>query len=153
MSRAKNLLAGSFLLYAVLVATNLGEFWPFSIYPMFSQGGNPWSRALVRDVTGEPFDSTWQTVSWADLPGSPFATMPNGLDHTDLANFVSKTERWNEERVGGLRTMFRAHTGERDLLVMRANGRMIEGDSVLVEFVPYVLLSGGRALANPELPR
>jgi hypothetical protein len=42
------------LIYAVLVASHEGEFWPFSIYPMFSQAGNPWTRAMVIDVTDLP---------------------------------------------------------------------------------------------------
>ena len=41
----------SFIIYGALVATHEGEYWPFSIYPMFSKAGNPWTRAIVRDVT------------------------------------------------------------------------------------------------------
>ena len=48
--KALRITLGTLIVYALLVATHLGEFWPFSIYPMFSQAGNPWSRAVVREM-------------------------------------------------------------------------------------------------------
>ena len=48
------------LIYALLVAPHEGEFWPLSIYPMFSQAGNPWSRAMVLDVTDQPDSEVWE---------------------------------------------------------------------------------------------
>lgn len=34
------------VVFAVLVGTHEGEFWTFSIDPMFSQAGNPWHVPL-----------------------------------------------------------------------------------------------------------
>lgn len=148
------LLTGTLLVYALLVATNLGEFWPFSIYPMFSQGGHPWSRALVRDVTHADAPVPWDTLTLADLPGEPFATLDHGIDPIDLANFVSKTKRWDAERLDGLARMFEAeHLDGRRLLVMRAHGRLSDSDTVAVSFVPYVLLQQDSLALNPHLPR
>ena len=144
----------TFLVYAVLVATHLGEFWPFSIYPMFSQAGNPWSRAIVLDVseTGEAI--SWESVDENNLPGKPIAVPEYGVDPIDLANYVSKTERWDDNRVNGLRSMFRADDLEdQSLLVMRARGEMNEYDSVLVYFEPYLIMNSSGAVLNPELPR
>jgi hypothetical protein len=145
----------TFLVYAVLVATHLGEFWPFSIYPMFSQAGRPWSRAIVRDVTDTPAGSiVWERVGAMDLPGDPVALTDHGVDPIDLANFVSKTQSWDDARVEGLRKMFRADRLEGQwLLVLRAGGEMNETDSVVVYFEPYVILHRNGAEVNPALPR
>lgn len=151
--RSVTALVAMFLAYGVLTATHLGEFWPFSIYPMFSQGGNPWSRAVVRDVTQGPDDVAWQVYAREDLPGAPFAVLPNGIDPIDLANFVSKTDRWDADRVAGLRRMFYDQLDARRLLVMRVNGRIDEQDSVAVEFVPYALIGPDTTAVNPSLPR
>lgn len=154
-TKARRLLLGTLAVYALLVATHLGEFWPFSIYPMFSQGGNAWSRAIVRDVSAARAGGEgvrWQPVERAGrLPGEPFPLLRYGIDPIDLANFVSKTKTWDADRLGGLRTMFHDHVGQRDLLVMRVNGRLTEGDSVVVEYVPYVLLRADSTAANPRL--
>ena len=152
--KSVRILGVTFLIYALLVATHLGEFWPFSIYPMFSKAGNPWSRAIVLDATESTPLESWEQVDAGSLPGIPVALTDYGVDPIDLANFVSKTETWDDDRVEGLRTMFKAdELGERHLLVMRARGEMDGEDSVLVYFEPYVLLHQSGATLNPELPR
>ena len=144
----------TFLVYALLVATHLGEFWPFSIYPMFSQAGNPWSRSIVLDVTDTATSLTWEAVDEKNLPGTAIAVPDYGVDPIDLANYVSKTEKWDQDRVNGLRTMFKAdELDNQSLLVMRARGEINEQDSVRVYFEPYVVLTNSGAILNPELPR
>ena len=147
----------TFLVYAVLVATHLGEFWPVSIYPMFSQAGNPWSRSIVRDVSD--YDDA-DAISWQialddkTLPGKPVALTEHGVDPIDLANFVSKTEKWDAARVQGLRNMFKANElGDQQLLIFRAGGEMNAQDSVVLHFEPYVLIHEEGAQVNPRLPR
>ena len=151
--RAVRTLLVLFALYGVLVATHLGEFWPFSIYPMFSQGGNPWSRAIVREVGSEVDTLIWTGRTFDTLPGAPYPLLEHGVDPIDLANFVSKTERWTPARVGGLRQMFYDQLDDRRLLILRANGWIDEDDSVHVTFKPYVVLMPDTALLNPALPR
>ena len=144
----------TFLVYAVLVATHLGEFWPFSIYPMFSQAGNPWSRAIVVDVTETDGVVPWNATYADNLPGTPIAVTDYGVDPIDLANYVSKTEQWDDVRANGLRTMFEAHKlGDTQLLVMRARGEMTDADSVRVYFEPYLVMSNTGFTLNPALPR
>lgn len=151
--KSLRIVAATLVVYAVLVTTHMGEFWPFSIYPMFSQGGNPWSRALVRDVSRETL-SSWAPVDLAHLPGEPYGVLEQGVDPIDLANFVSKTQTWDEERIAGLRRMFDAdRLDDRRLLVMRVNGRLKNGDSVVVECIPYVLLEQQASSLHPDLPR
>lgn len=152
--RSLHLLIGTLVVYALLVAPHEGEFWPFSIYPMFSQGGHDWSRAVVRELPEEaesPFD--WAaTTNEAGLPGEGFPLSRHGIDEIDLTNFVSKTERWTPERASALQHMFYDRLEGRALLVMRVNGRL-EADSVEVEYVPYALLRADTTVLNPGLPR
>ena len=151
--RSVRVVLATLLVYILLVVTHLGEFYPFSIYPMFSRGGHPWSRAVVRDVSSVGELSSWSPVNSADLPGDPYPLVPNGIDQIDLANFVSKTEIWNEDRVAGLERMFYDQLDGRRLLVMRANGHIDEEDIVQVEFVPYALLDMSGTVLNPTLKR
>lgn len=142
---------GTLLVYGVLVATHLGEFWPFSIYPMFSQGGQPWSRAVVRDVTDDPEAPGWNPLSISELPGRPYPLLEHGVDYNDLANFVSKTETWDAERLRAIERMFYDQRASRELLILRVSGRLDEADSVRIEFVPYVYLRPDSVLLNPAL--
>ena len=133
---------------------NLGEFWPFSIYPMFSQGGIPWSRAVVREVDDDPTAVQWEALRASELPGRPYALLDYGISPIDLANFVSKSNTWHDERVRGLRRMFGEPVLEdRNLLVVRVNGRITEADSVDVTFVPYVMMTRDTTFLNPDLNR
>lgn len=151
--RARRTLLGTLLVYALLVATHLGEFWPFSIYPMFSQGGNDWSRAVVRTVP-DTLDPAWEAESDVEaLPGTGFPLTKYGIDPIDLSNYVSKTEAWTSSRTQGLRTMFSDETERHTFLVMRVNGTMTEQDSVVVEYVPYALVRDDHVALNPSLPR
>lgn len=153
LQRAGRLLFGTLVVYALLIATHKGEFWPFSIYPMFSQAGAPFSRAVVRDVSNDATPVQWDTTALGSLPGQPFALRPNGVNNIDLANFVSKTHTWTPKRVEGLRSLFKPHLPDHKLLVMRVNGRMVEGDSVVVDFVPYVYMHADSTALHPNLRR
>lgn len=147
----RNAVVGVLFAYAVLVATNLGEFWPFSIYPMFSQAGNPWSRAVVSEVDGvEAF--SWEATTLDRLAGRPFATKPNGVDPIDLANFVSKTEIWSPGRLAALRTMFFGDDRpDRSIVVYRVLGQLENDNRVVVEAIPYALISPDSTQLNTSL--
>lgn len=144
--------------YTLLVATHKGEFWPFSIYPMFSQAGRPWTRALVRAVppstsNAEAAQAMWETASLEDLPGEAFPLLPHGTFQNDLSNYVSKTEVWDARRIRGLRGFFNKPMEEKPahrLLVMRVRGRLA-GDSVAVVATPLALLSADTTRFNPHL--
>ena len=77
-NKARTTMWSVIFVYALTVAVNLGEFWPFSIYPMFSQAGNPWSRSVVREVP--PGDTlSWDTTALADIPGQPYGVRSGGV--------------------------------------------------------------------------
>ena len=151
--KAFRVIAGVLVIYGLLVGFHEGEFWPFSIYPMFSQAGHPWTRALVRDLPETPPpEDLWQVTDFEGMPGEPLALVPRGLWQNDLANFVSKTKVWDRARIDGLRTML--GTGDlrqRTLLVMKMQGRL-DGDDVTITATPFMLLTPDSVAFNPNLP-
>ena len=152
-ARASRVLGLSLAVYVLLVAANEGEFWPASIYPMFSIAGRPWTRALVRDVEAVPDSARWRVTDLDGLPGRPVVLPEIGIDPIDFANFLSKTRTWDEARVGGLRSLFTEDLlRSRQLMVYKVRGHLAEDDSVVVEATPFLLLSGDGTARNPGLP-
>lgn len=145
------------LVYALLVATHEGEFWPFSIYPMFSQAGNPWTRAMVTDVTDVPESLIWDTRERDHQHGPPVSVKQYGVDQIDFSNFVTKTRNWTPQRKRALITMFdsAALEGDRRLMVMKVQGRLQEDgeeSGVTLEAVPFLLMTADSVYTNPGLP-
>ena len=149
--RSIRALLGTLLVFVLLIAPHEGEFWPFSIYPMFSQAGHPWSRAVVRDLGDQTSVADWDAVPAAELPGEPLALIPHGVRPIDLANFISQTDVWDTDRVQGLRNLLYGQNEDRHLLVMRVRGTIDEGGSTDVRFEPYVLLAPSETRLNPRL--
>lgn len=138
--------------YAVLVATHRGEFWPFSIYPMFSQAGNPWTRAVVRTVPERSEAHSWNAVPFSDLPGEPYPVTPRGLNQNDIANYVSKTDTWTTQRLRGFRSLFEENYDFSEaLLVMKVRGEL-EDNAVSIEATPVMRLHRDTTFFNPSLP-
>ena len=160
------LLAGILLLQAVLVFLHLGhvgdvwppgnprhelgEFWPFSIYPMFSQGGRPWVRSHVREVTDASDLQLWRPRIVDELPGAPYVMDTRGIDQNDIANFISKSRSWDARRVAGIRSVFEEDLKTQTLMIYRVDGS-IEGDSVSVVFTPFLLMAPDTTFFNPTL--
>jgi hypothetical protein len=150
--RGRRVLVGVLALYVGLVATHRGEFWPFSIYPMFSLAGRPWTRAVTRAV---PVDHRpdWEPVEQLQLPGDPFALTPRGIGNNDVANFVAKTQRWDPERIAGLRRLFADELQDRALMFYAARGELddrVDG-GVRIRFVPVILLRPDGYELRPDL--
>jgi len=150
--RALRIVGGVLVVYALLVATHLGEFWPFSIYPMFSQAGTPWTRAVVRELPSQtdPDTLSWEAVSLQELPGAAYPVAPKGINQNDVANYVSKTDRWTDERVRGLRSLFtKGRTLSSPLFVYRVRGEL-EADTVSVTATPVLLFEPDTTQLNPS---
>ncbi len=140
------------LVFAVLVAPHEGEFWPFSIYPMFSQAGNPWTRAMILDVTDYDEEEIWEQRTIDDFIGDPVSVRSYGVDGIDFANFVSKTDRWTQERREALRSMFSLNTfNDKKWLVVKAKGHLAGQDSVAVDIIPWILLTDEGTELNPNI--
>lgn len=152
-SKSIRLLGVIFISVGILLSTHLGEFWPFSIYPMFSTAGNPWERAIVRDVSNFPDNEIWQTVQHRDdLPGNTFALNEIGINQNDVSNFLSKIEIWDERSIRGLRHLFRNELSDRDLVLMSVVGSFTENrDSVIITYTPLMLMKSDTTIFNETL--
>lgn len=147
--RAFLALGASFGVYAGLVATHRGEFWPLSIYPMFSLAGRPWRRSLVVEIEpGAPV--VWRPTTLDELPGTPVSAKKAGVNTNDMSKFVQLTERWDRERVDAFRKFWHPLLeAGKHLLLLRADGRLDEGD-VVTTITPLVHLWSDGYAVNPD---
>jgi hypothetical protein len=145
-ARTRRALRAVFAVVVLLLATNLGEFWPFSIYPMFSRAGRPFTRSIVRELDATDAIPAG-ALGYEQLPGRPFALIPHGLQQNDVANIASKTDTWTPQRVEALERLFATNTATRRLLLLSAHGELVEG-RVRVVYKPLAELraEGARML-------
>lgn len=142
----------TFLIFALTVATHEGEFWPFSIYPMFSQAGNPWTRAMVLDVSDLEDENFWNLHSLNERSSESVSLRNLGVDQIDFSNFVSKTDHWSENRKNALLTMIAGDKpGKSKWMVVKVHGELVDDDSVSVNIQPFLLLADGEVIRNPLL--
>ena len=131
----------------LLLASQRGEFWPFSIFPMFSRGGRSWTRTLVRDVSASP-DGAWNRPG---LIGEPFALDAAAIAQNDLAKIVlSFGEQVDADEAALLARLFAPARSTRKLVLYRATGALDARGGVAIETTPLVLLdaSGAHALGT-----
>lgn len=148
----KKILFSVLIVNILLVSTHEGEFWPFSIFPMFSQAGNPWDRALVQRIENPQESNLWETTNREDIRHRVVALSDYGIDTIDYSNFVSKTTEWNARRIQALRDLLDIKTVNNEYwMVTKVSGYLTEADSVIVQTTPLFLLSADTTLANPKL--
>lgn len=150
--KAGRLLVVVLALYGVLVATHDGEFWPFSIYQMFSSAGQPWTRVIVREVPALPPARTrWTEEGIEDLPARAFALRDHGVPQNDVVAYVAQTARWTPTRRDGLRALLGyTHTATRILAVYRVDGMLEPESTIDVTCTPLLYLTPDTVLANPH---
>lgn len=153
-TKATRALCITVLVYALLVATHQGEFWPFSIYPMFSRAKNTLHQIAVVDVRGADVapEQLWSPAARSGLPGTPFSVKDYGVDPVDLAKYVRLTEVWNADRRQGLMDLFQNALLERDVLIFEVWGTVSESGKLDLEYQPIILLteSGSRITPHTE---
>lgn len=129
------------------MAAHEGEFYPFSIFPMFSQAGKPWTRVLVREADAMPAD--WSDRALGDLPGAIVPLSPLGVPQNDVSTFVGKTNRWSDTSTQTLSRFIapatRRHAG---VLVYRVVGRL-EGDSASIRAYPLAFATTDTLILTP----
>jgi hypothetical protein len=139
--------------YAALVATHRGEFWPFSLYPMFSRAGRPWARACVLTWTppidpaalrtGQPLDS------W---PGTPFPLHEHGLSQNDLSSLVQRAERWTSDDRLAIEHIFGSLGCAQRLVLMRVDGHLdSQGVQQVATPVAWLRCEAARTRVEPLL--
>lgn len=151
--KAIRILGSVLVVYVLLVATHRGEFWPFSIYPMFSKAGNSWTRSLVREAPRDTDPDTldWSAVALEGVPGSVYPLEPRGINQNDVANYVSKTQEWTEKRIRGLRSLFAKNRElSTSLLMMKVRGALNDGE-VDITATPILLFNPDTTHLRPGL--
>lgn len=152
--RGLKVLGFLFLLSCVLVASHKGEFWPFSIYPMFSQAGNTWNRALLIEVSTDDTTGIWETKPIHSIDKNSVVSVKElGVDQIDYSNFISKTKDWTPGSIAALKTLFpeSALQGKR-VIAAKATGKLAANDSVSVVITPMFLISTDTVRVNPKIP-
>lgn len=148
----KKILLWTLLINILLVATHLGEFWPFSIFPMFSQAGKEWSRGVVEQVEDSSRADLWETKPISEIENRILPLKDYGIHEIDFANFITKTKVWNEKRLNGMRSTFQVDQYPGEMwLATRVRGYMDERDSVVIEAIPMFLFTADTTIKNPHL--
>lgn len=151
-SKVAKIITTVLIINVFLVATHEGEFWPFSIFPMFSQAGNEWSRGVVEQVCDSTRADLWQTKSIKKIEGRILPLKDYGIHEIDFANFITKTKVWNEKRLNGMRSTFQIDQYPGEMwLATRVRGFMNEEDSVVIEAIPMILFTADTTIKNPNL--
>lgn len=152
--RGLKLIGWLFLLSTILVASHDGEFWPFSIYPMFSQAGNTWNRALLMEVSPEDTTDIWTEKSIGSIDQQRIVSVKDlGVDQIDYSNFISKTEIWTAGRISALRKQFPDHVLQgKKVVAAKATGTLVDHDSVAVVITPMFLIDSDTIRVNPKIP-
>lgn len=144
-------IATTFGVYAGLVSTHRGEFWPLSIFPMFSLAGRPWRRALMVELPPQTSQVAWTPTTLDALPGTPVSTVEVGVSTNDMSKFVQLTDSWDAEAIETLRELWRPVLEEgRQLLLLRADGHL-DGETVVTEITPLVHIWDAGHAVNPTL--
>lgn len=147
-ARAGWLLLLVFVLNGVLVATHLGEFWPFSIYPMFSRAKTTFHQAVVRELDPEDIERmAFPATPASELLGKPYAVKARGVDPVDLNKYVRLTDDWDEARRRGIVRMFAPGMGEETLLIVEVRGDIAERETLNFEATPSLVFN--REQAHP----
>jgi len=127
-SRATKALIGVAIAHALLAATHGGEFWPFSIYPMFSKAGRPWARALVIEASPSPLGQQLDAQYWLDdLPGAPLGLEALGIPQNDLSSLVQRADHWGAPEIAALKRLFGSLPCQHALIVLVVRGMLAEG--------------------------
>ena len=151
-TKCKFILLATLALDVILVATHEGEFWPFSIFPMFSQAGNPWSRGVLERIENKNDSTIWDNKTISEIEHRVVSLDSIGVDAIDYANFVSKTENWNQKRIIALRDLLNiAEYPNAQWMATRVKGYLTEDDSVVVEAVPLFLFTPDTTYKNPNI--
>ncbi len=148
--RTRCALAVVLVLYAALVGTHAGEFWPMSVFPMFSRAGQPWTRAVVRELEATA-SVAWDTLQAPTaLPGQPFPLNTTTLDPVDLINFITRPEPWDARRRQTLQQLFGPELEGCRLLVLQVQGAP-NAEGVQLRYVPILVLTADSVQTHPAL--
>lgn len=152
MQKYKRIIFTVLFINILLVSTHEGEFWPFSIFPMFSQAGIPWSRGVVENVQDTSRANLWETKSIGTIDHRILPLEKYGIHSIDFANYISKTKNWDNKKINGLRSTFgiNDHPGQM-WMATRVTGAINEQDSIEIKAIPMFLFTADTTYKKPNL--
>lgn len=137
--------------WTLAVLPHRGEFWPFSIYPMFARAGRPWTNALVVEVDPHA-RRDWGPWTLQDLPGTVYPTQPVGVSGLDVSQLVKLTGSWSDEKIALTRKLFHeALSDGRTLMIVRSDGHLTRDLAVEVEHSGVLMIGPEGSELNPRL--
>jgi hypothetical protein len=150
IKKAIYLLAGILVAYIALTATHKGEFWPFSIYPVFSQGAHPWDYAVVRGVNLNSKGPVWTKKTVKQLRGDLIGLNHLGLTQTKLSVFLDQKWPPNETKIQLLRKYFKNKLSDKNILIYKVHGQRTGKKSsfAMTNCTPLILLKQDTTLLN-----
>lgn len=149
--RIKKILFITLILNIVLVSTHKGEFWPFSIFPMFSVAGEPWSRGVVEQIEDINRPNLWKIKPLKLIEERILPLQDYGIHPIDYANYVSKTKVWDEEKINGLRSTFQIdHYEDKMWMAHRVKGFLNKNKEVVMHTYPLFLFTADTTYKNPH---
>jgi hypothetical protein len=149
--KSKYILATVMVFYVFVVAIHKGEFWPFSIYPMFSKAPQIVSKTLVRRVNSE-YKQSWNVYTKEqDLPGTRYILEEAGIDQNDLSTFVQKTEMWDSINVENISQLLSNNQNNIHLVLYEVHIELANSKKLEFKFFPLMSLYPDSTVLNPNL--
>ncbi|HEX6982772.1 MAG TPA: hypothetical protein VF181_08420 [Balneolaceae bacterium] len=150
--RVKKILLITILINIVLVATHKGEFWPFSIFPMFSISGQPFLRGVVEEVENIDRPNLWRVKPLYKIEERVISLQEYGINPFDFANYIKKTKYWDAEKINGLRSTFQIECySDKMWMITRVKGFFNDDNEIVIYTYPMFLLTGDTTYKNPNL--
>ncbi len=151
-SRLRACIIATLVIYGALVATHEGEFWPFSTYQMFSQGGLPWDKPVLLELDAEAC-KTSEFSSLEELNEFGVALNPYGIDHRDFSNFARHLSNPGEEELLALRSLLQPVIDGNEGLCITAIYAETSGSDINLTFTPAMYLSRDETILLREAGR
>lgn len=137
------------LAYGALVLTHRGEFWPFSVFPMYSRGMDSWSRPIL--LTLPEGEVNWDDVTLETLPGEVLSMFEPGIQRIELREAFDETEEWDPEGIQGLRALIgEENIRGRHVLLVEARGTLVPEEGVHTVVVPMAVFTSDATMFNPR---
>ncbi len=150
LQKTKKIFISVFVIYAILVASHEGEFWPFSIYQMFSEGGKDWSKSLLLDLPEEEC-SIAAFESLEELSEYAIALIPHSVSQSDLSNYVKRARYWDDPTISGLQSLISNVIDENSVCLV--NIRTGLRDNIMVSEIRPLLWVSKEMVVQYQEPR
>jgi len=126
-------------LYAALLSTHAGEFWPFSTYQMFSQGGKGWEKPVLVEMD----ESSCRAASFShlsQLEPHTISLADYNIDHRDFSDYISFRKCWEQEDLQGLQRLIKPVLQRYESCIILISTELNEG-VITSSFAPFLFMN------------